>query len=103
MYEKLNLLENGMKTLFADSNPGVDENDAGFLDVVFCSVFGAYKAQEEVIGIKFIVPEKFPVLFSWLMTLVELQAVKKATPPHDKSVGILQRFRQSALQASSTT
>lgn len=45
MYEKLNLLENGMKTLFADSNPGVDENDAGFLDVVFCSVFGAYKGR----------------------------------------------------------
>ncbi|KAJ1401622.1 Thioredoxin-like superfamily [Sesbania bispinosa] len=100
VYEKLNLLEDGMKTFFVDGNPGVNENNAGILDIVFCSLFGAYKAQEEVIGLKLIVAEKFPVLYSWLMTLVELQAVKKAAPPHDKAVEVLQRFRQNALKSS---
>ena len=102
LYEKLNLLENGMKTIFEDGNPCAGKNNPGILDIVFCSIFGGYKAQEEVLGIKFIVPEKFPLLFSWLMAIAELHAVKEATPPHDKSVAVLQRFRQSALKSSAT-
>ncbi|TKY73384.1 Glutathione S-transferase U9 [Spatholobus suberectus] len=97
--EKLNLLEDGMKTYLAEGNVGV-ENNFGILDIVFCSIFGAYKAQEEVLGIKLMVPEKFPVLFSWLMAIVEVEAVKKAAPPYEKTVAILQRFRQSALKFS---
>ncbi|KAK7304619.1 hypothetical protein VNO77_42503 [Canavalia gladiata] len=99
MYQKLNLLENGMKTFMVEGITGV-ENNAGIIDIVFCTIFGAYKAYEEVLGIKLIVPEKLPVLFSWLMGIAELEAVKRATPPHEKTVGILQRFRQSALKSS---
>ncbi|RDX88950.1 Glutathione S-transferase U9, partial [Mucuna pruriens] len=101
VYEKLNLLEDGMKAFRAEDNVSV-ENNFGILDIMFCSLFAPYKAQEEVVGIKFIVPEKFPVLFSWLMAIVEVEAVKKATPPHEQAVGILQRFRQSALKSSAT-
>ncbi|KAK7317260.1 hypothetical protein RJT34_01332 [Clitoria ternatea] len=99
VFEKLNLLENGVKTLLAEGNLGV-ENDVGVLDIVFCSIFGAYKVQEEVLGIKLIVAEKFPLLFSWLISIAELEAVQKATPPHERSVALLQRFRQSALKSS---
>nr|AFK43288.1 unknown [Lotus japonicus] len=104
VYEKLYVLGNGMKAFFTDgSNPGFEENNAGILDVVFCSLFGAYKAQEEVLGLQFIVPDKFPVLYSWLITIVELEAVKKVAPPHDKTVGILQHFRRYALKSSTAT
>ena len=102
LYEKLNLLEDGMKAFFADINPGVDRNNSGLLDIIFVTIFGPHKAQEEVLGIKFIVPEKFPVLFSWLTAVVELNAVKEAAFPHEKAVGILQFIRQSALTSSAT-
>ncbi|XP_027365307.1 glutathione S-transferase U9-like [Abrus precatorius] len=98
LYQKLNVLENGMKTFLEEGNTGV-ENNAGILDLVFCSLFGAYKVHEEVLGIKLIVPDKFPLLFSWLMAIGELEVVKKAAPPHEKSVEILQRYRQSALKS----
>ncbi|XP_020239784.1 glutathione S-transferase U9 [Cajanus cajan] len=101
IYEKLSLLEDGMKSYQAEGNVGV-ENKFGILEIVFCVLFGPYKAQEEVLGMKFIVPEKFPVLFSWLMAIVEVEAVKKAALPHEKTVAILQHYRQSALKSSAT-
>ncbi|KAJ1406312.1 Thioredoxin-like superfamily [Sesbania bispinosa] len=99
VFDQLNLLENGMKTFFEEGKPCVDQNNVGLLDIVFCSLFGPHEAQEEVIGIKFMVAEKFPVLFSWLMTIVELQAVKEILPPHDKAVDVIQFIRQSALKS----
>nr|ACU13389.1 unknown [Glycine max] len=103
VYEKLKVLEDGMKTYLGEGNAIISgvENNFGILDIVFCALYGAYKAHEEVIGLKFIVPEKFPVLFSWLMAIAEVEAVKIATPPHEKTVGILQLFRLSALKSSS--
>jgi len=100
VYEKLNVLEDGMKTYLAERNER-DESNFGILEIVFCALFGSYKAHEEVLGMKFLEPEKFPVLFSWLMEIAEVEAVKKATPPHEKTVQILQLFRQSALKSSS--
>ncbi|KAK7411397.1 hypothetical protein VNO78_02830 [Psophocarpus tetragonolobus] len=98
--EKLKVLEDGMKTYLGEGIVDV-KNNFGILDIVYCVLFGAYKAHEEVLGMKVIEPEKFPVLFSWLMAFVEMEAVKKATPPHEKVVGVLQVFRQSALKSSS--
>ena len=103
VFEELNKLENGMKTFFADGNPCVDKNNAGLLDIVFCSLFGPYKAHEEVLGIQFIVPEKFPVLYSWLMDILDLQVVKELLSPHDKTVALLQGLWQSALKSSATS
>ncbi|KAK7317262.1 hypothetical protein RJT34_01335 [Clitoria ternatea] len=102
MHEKLNTLENGMKTLLVQGNLGF-ENDVGILDAIFYSLFGGYKAHEEVLGIKFIVAEKFPVLFSWLMAIVELDVVKKQAPPHQQLVQGLQRYRNSGLKSSAST
>lgn len=44
VYEKLNLLEQGMKNFFTEGTPSVDQN-FGLIDIVFVSIFGAYKAQ----------------------------------------------------------
>lgn len=35
-----------------------------FLDILICSCFGPYKAQEEALGVKVIDPERNPLLFS---------------------------------------
>ncbi|TKY73385.1 Glutathione S-transferase U9 [Spatholobus suberectus] len=101
VYEKLNLLEDGMKNFFAEGKPSVDhKNSTGLLDIIFFTMFDPYKVQEEVLGIKFIVPEKFPVLFSWLMAILELNVVKEASLPHDKAVGILQFISAFTSSAS---
>lgn len=101
MYEKLALLESGMKDYFPDGKPYVDDNHAGLLDIIFCTVFGPYKLHEEVLGINFMDADKFPVLFSWLMAVVELQVVKELSPPHEKVVQLLQFIRHSALKSAS--
>ncbi|KAK7411395.1 hypothetical protein VNO78_02828 [Psophocarpus tetragonolobus] len=99
VYEKLKVLEDGMKTYLGEGTVDV-ENNFGILDIVFCALFGAYKIHEEVLGMKLIAPEKFPVLFSWLIAIVQVEAVKKAAPPHQKTVEILRFLRQSELRSS---
>ncbi|XP_062116509.1 glutathione S-transferase U9-like isoform X2 [Humulus lupulus] len=49
--EKFGMLEEGMKDLFPDGTP-FDDRSMGLLDILLCSTFGAYKAQEEVLGLK---------------------------------------------------
>ncbi|XP_028763442.1 glutathione S-transferase U9-like [Neltuma alba] len=102
MEEKLGLLENGMKKYFPSGKPEVNENNAGVLDIMFCSLLGPYKSQEEALGVKLLDADKFPVLFSWLMALVQLQVVKEATPPHEKVVQFLQFVRHSALRSTTS-
>ncbi|RVW90489.1 Glutathione S-transferase U9 [Vitis vinifera] len=67
-----------------------------------CAVFMicAHKAQEEALGVKFIDPEIYPPVYSWVTALTELAVVKEFRPPHEKLVEILQFVRQSALQSS---
>ncbi|XP_028763447.1 glutathione S-transferase U9-like [Neltuma alba] len=100
MYEKLCLLEKGMKEYCPGGKPEVDDKNVGLLDIIFCTVFGAYKSYEEVLGVKFLDADKFPVLFSWLMAVVDLQVVKEGAPPHEKVVQFLQFIRQSALRSA---
>lgn len=43
--------------------------NVGLLDVLMFSIFDAYEAHEQVLGIKGIDPEKTPVTFSWITEL----------------------------------
>ncbi|PON57366.1 S-crystallin [Parasponia andersonii] len=83
LFEKLEVLEDGMKDLFPDGTP-FDGKNVGLLDILLCSTFGAYKAQEEVLGLKVIDPEKNPGIFSWLNALIDLPVVKESAPPYEK-------------------
>ncbi|WKA08420.1 hypothetical protein VitviT2T_026145 [Vitis vinifera] len=99
-FEKLKLFEEGMKDFFQGGTHHIDGENMGFLDIVLCSLFGAHKVQEVVLGVKFIDPEKYPLVYSWLTALTELAVVKELRPPHEKLMEILQFVRQSALQSS---
>ena len=100
--EKLSLLEEGIKSIFAEGVPIINQKNVGLLDIVIVSTFGSYKAQEEVLGLKLIDPEKTsPLLFSRLKALLELPVVKGALPPHEKVVGALKFMRQNALNSAS--
>lgn len=52
------------------------------------SIFDAYEAHEQVLGIKGIDPEKTPVTFSWITAINELPVAKELHIPHEKSCGI---------------
>ncbi|KAG5049685.1 hypothetical protein JHK85_010788 [Glycine max] len=67
VYEKLKVLEDGMNTYLGEGNASVENN--WNLGIAFCALCGAYNAHEEVLGMKFIVPEKFHMLFSWLKSV----------------------------------
>ncbi|KAG7954891.1 hypothetical protein I3843_11G043500 [Carya illinoinensis] len=104
LFEKLMVLEEGMKNTFTDDDlegtTFIKHENIGLLNVVLISSLGHYKLQEEVLGFKIIDPEKTPLIFSWLTTLTEIPAVKEAAPPHEKIVGFLKHFRQNALKST---
>lgn len=103
LFEKLMVLEEGMKNTFTDDHEGttlIKHENIGLLNVLLISCFGPYKIQEEVLGFKVIDLEKTPLIFSWLTALIEIPAVKEAAPPPEKIVGFLKNLRQSALKST---
>uniref|UniRef100_A0A2N9J5D5 Glutathione S-transferase n=1 Tax=Fagus sylvatica TaxID=28930 RepID=A0A2N9J5D5_FAGSY len=101
VFEKLSVLEEGIKNIFPGGIQIIEHENVGLLDIVMISVFGPYKVYEEVLGLKLIDPEKTPLLFSWLTALLEIPVVKDSLPPHEKLVGFLKFIRQDALNSTS--
>nr|AMD02822.1 glutathione S-transferase [Glycine max] len=103
VYEKLKVLEDGMKTYLGEGN-AVLKTTLESLTLCFVLYMVPTRLMKKLLAFKFIVPEKFPVL-SFLVDgyCMRFEAVKIATPPHEKTVGILQLFRLSALKSSSAT
>ena len=99
LFEKLTVLEEGMKEFFPRGTPSINGENLGLLDILMCALFGPYKAHEEVLGMKTIDPERNPLLFSWVMAITEIPVVQESTPPHEKLVGLVQFIRQHALQS----
>lgn len=97
--EKLEVLEEGLKTFYPDCGRVNGEN-VGLIDVVVLSLFGEYKVQEEVLGINVIDHEKTPLIFSWLAAVSDIPSVKEALPPPEKLVAFLKYLRKNALKSS---
>lgn len=102
-FEKVKLLEEGLKGLFPDGIPSsVDEysKNVTLLDLAMFSYFGANEALLEVLGIKLIDPGMTPLVFSCITALIEIPEVKKASNPHEKMVSFLKLFRENALKSA---
>ncbi|XP_060193826.1 glutathione S-transferase U9-like [Lycium barbarum] len=97
-YEKLGVLEDGMKDMFPG---GIEGGNIGLLDILILVAFGAYKAQEEVFGVKLLDPEKTPLIHSWVNTLLELPLVNETVPPHETVVSFVRFFKQRITNAQS--
>ncbi|KAK3226782.1 hypothetical protein Dsin_006644 [Dipteronia sinensis] len=65
------------------------------------AVLATHKANEEVLGVKMVDPEKFPLMFSWVQQLNELPPMKEVVPPHEKVVDLLRFVRKNGLNPSS--
>lgn len=98
LFEKLKVLEQGMRESFPDLIHS-NTKSIGILDVVMFSIFGSHEAQEQVLGIKVIDPDKNPLLFSWMKALKDLPLVKDVvSAPHDKLVALLESVRNNTLK-----
>ncbi|KAL0355725.1 UNVERIFIED_CONTAM: Glutathione S-transferase U9 [Sesamum radiatum] len=99
MFEKLCVLEEGMKNFLSENPRNVGES-MDLFDIMVVATLGAFRAQEEFLGIKILDPDKHPMMYQWVTTLMELPVVKEVTPSHASFVSILQRFRQNGLKFS---
>ncbi|KAL6183114.1 hypothetical protein ACLB2K_044525 [Fragaria x ananassa] len=105
MFNKLKLLEDGVKDLFSDGIPLVVDNNinVGLLDVLMFSIFDSYEAHEQVLGIKVIDPEKTPVIYSWIKSINELHVVKELHIPHEKVLASVKLFRKLSMNSTAET
>ncbi|XP_027122337.1 glutathione S-transferase U10-like [Coffea arabica] len=96
VHEKLRTLEDGVKDLyFPEGIPDhIQSEKLGMLDAMMVALLGAFKAQDDISGVKIIDPAKNPPVFSWVQALYRLPVVKETIPPHDKLVGFLQYLKQ---------
>ncbi|XP_009616912.1 glutathione S-transferase U9-like [Nicotiana tomentosiformis] len=90
--EKIRIVEEG--------NPEIHGNELGILQILLVTTFGSHKAYEEVLGVKILVPENTPLLYSCVTSLNELTLVKQICSPHDMLVSKLKIYRQNALKST---
>ncbi|KAI6683099.1 hypothetical protein NL676_029012 [Syzygium grande] len=100
VHEQLKVLEEGIKGSYPGGSPFINGDNMGLLDIIVLPILGAHKVLEEVLGAKFLDPEKYPRVTSWVKALTELPLVKEATLPHEKLVGLLQFLRARALESA---
>lgn len=100
VYQKLQILEDGMKDMFPGGVPEVNTENLGLLDIMMAASFGAYRSYEEVLGMKTLDPERNPLLFSWVEALIKLPVVKEIIPPHEKLVGLLEVLKHGGFRIS---
>ncbi|XP_009771522.1 glutathione S-transferase U9 [Nicotiana tabacum] len=98
-YEKLNVLEDGIKNSSLGINTNIEGRNMGLLDIMIIITLGAYKVQEQVFGVKILDPDKTPLLCSGLSSLIELPIVKEITPPHDKVVSFLHFLKEMVFKS----
>ncbi|KAL5747442.1 hypothetical protein ACOSP7_024445 [Xanthoceras sorbifolium] len=101
-YEKLEVLEKGMREFFGDGGRRIDGQNLGVLNIMVSAVLATHKANEEVFRVKIVDPERFPLMFSWVEQLNEVPLVKEVVPPHDKVVALLHFVRENGLNPSSS-
>lgn len=100
LLEKLDVAEEGLKEIFPSGAPSFQDGNPEYLDIVFCSFFGAHETMEEFFGAKLLIPERYPLLSSWVAALSQVPAVKEATPSAPKMLSFLDFFRQKALKSN---
>lgn len=98
LQEKLDIAEEGLREIYPNGAPSFQDGNPGYLDIVFCSFFGAHIAMDEFFGTTLLSSERYPLLASWIMALTQVPAVKELSHPTPKVAALLKSIRQKALQ-----
>lgn len=96
-FEKLQVMEEGMKDFFPGERSNICAETMGLLDIIIVGSLGTYKAAAEVLRMKILDPQRNPFIYSWVNTLLELPLVKQTLPPHDKVVSRLEFIKQNGF------
>ncbi|PIN06878.1 Glutathione S-transferase [Handroanthus impetiginosus] len=97
-FEKLHVLEEGMNNFILENPRLINGEKMDILDIMIIATLGAFRAQEEVLGIKILDPKKHPLIFEWVTNLMKVDVVKEITASHEELVLALQTFRQNAAK-----
>ncbi|XP_019262782.1 PREDICTED: glutathione S-transferase U9-like [Nicotiana attenuata] len=62
--------------LHPTGNRKIRREDPGVLDIMMVATLKDFKAQEKVLGLKILDPEKSPLIYTWVTTLLEQALVK---------------------------
>ncbi|XP_031286334.1 glutathione S-transferase U7-like [Pistacia vera] len=72
----------------------------GYVDIVATIIAVWFQVTQEVIGVKIVSEEKFPVLFKWIEKLKSIDVVKECIPPRDKHITYVKARIEAALLKS---
>ncbi|KAJ8553655.1 hypothetical protein K7X08_024333 [Anisodus acutangulus] len=100
-FEKLKVMEEGMRDFFPGGRSNICTENLGLLDIIIVGSLGTFKAAEEVLETKLVDPQRNPFVYSWVNTLLELPLVKETLPPHDKVVSRLEFIKQNGFMFQS--
>ncbi|CAN4086346.1 unnamed protein product [Withania somnifera] len=102
-FEKLKVMEEGMKDFFPGGRSNICADNMGLLDIIIVCSLGTYEAAEEVLVMKILDPEKNPFVYSWVNTLLDLPLVKETLPQHDKVVSRLEFIKKNGFTFQSNS
>nr|ATL77054.1 glutathione S-transferase 4 [Phellodendron amurense] len=93
--ENLKILEEELKgnKFFGGERIGLADLALGWLAERGCVV-------EEVVGVKIVEKEKFPLLSAWMKAFLEVPIIKESLPPHEKLVTRIRDIREKFLAAA---
>uniref|UniRef100_A0A803M164 Glutathione S-transferase n=1 Tax=Chenopodium quinoa TaxID=63459 RepID=A0A803M164_CHEQI len=91
--ENMNKLEANVKDLYSGGTH-VNGESMEILDVLMITLLPIINGVEEAISIKFIIPENFPLAFSWMKSSDGLSIVQESAPNHENLVKFLRKLRQ---------
>ncbi|XP_074317007.1 glutathione S-transferase U9 [Silene latifolia] len=89
LHEKMTIMEQEMGDLIPKDVSSIQIKSLGLLDIQVISTLGAYKAQEQVLGVKVLDPHKHSLIYAWVNAMMDLPMIKESTPPHDDIVNLL--------------
>lgn len=69
----------------------------GYADIILGWIANLVRVVEEILEMKIIDKERFPLLFAWIENLSNLPAIKDSWPPHDKLVSKYRAIHDSLI------
>eukprot|EP01018_Ginkgo_biloba_P003280 Gb_18134 [translate_table: standard] len=95
------LLEEAMATIFS-GKPFFGGETIGFLDIALGAATVRLKVVEYTENIKFINPDKTPLLHAWMERFNNVDCVRKLSPDFDKMMAYFQQRIRSQMNAQSS-
>ena len=75
----------------------------GYVDLTLGWLANLVSIFEEIVGLKIVDEEKFPLLYSWMQDFAEAPIIRDNWPPRDKMIVKFQALLDAAIASSSSS